>query len=122
MTVKISGKNYQVSRLCTDFERALDKALLKFNVLRSAGSHPNSKVSIMYSLDNCRFVLDILKDPNVSVEIVDETLDTISRYLSEIGSDTFHNTLEFKESAYEYDEFEDFEMYYNRMQKMGVLL
>lgn len=122
MIINISGKNCYVVNVVNNLHSQLKRYGLPYEDYWAGGNYANShgEFSIQTNAE-IRFLQSFNND-KVRVEIVEETFDSILRYVSSYGSEDFEFTVTMKNDVYDMDEFEDCESYEIRVREMGGLL
>lgn len=123
MTIRIEGANYAVTNVLREIEHILENKAIEYNLICAGGhySHSNSCIQVIIS-GSPLSIVDKLEYKNVCIEVVEETPGAIFTYLSEKGSTKFTIDCQDTEIDYDYDDFEDEELYCERMKEIGVLL
>lgn len=122
MKIIIRGANYKVANLTRYFIERMDELNINYDVLSEGSGSPQTKSSTVIRVYDTFDALRYLKDESVFVEVVEETPEAIYTSVSEKGSKMFDYRINFNDEVHEYEDFEDSEMYDERMRKIGVLV
>lgn len=122
MIINISGKNCYVVAVVDNLRSQLKQNRLSCTAHWSGGKYANSYGECSIQTDADARFLQSFNNDKVRVEIVEETFDSILRYVSSYGSEDFEFNITMKSRVYDMDEFEDCESYEIRMREMGGLL
>jgi hypothetical protein len=96
---------------------------VKYKLTQIGSSWAGSNVTIILDVyESSKELLKLFGDNTSCVEIVEETLDAILIYKSDIGTFSFCLSVREFPLDTDYDSFEDSESYQMRMQEAGVLL